>query len=312
MSFERLNLFSIAITTAIALAIGAYCRLIPSKSFYWTTRHMMQYLGFVHFAVGYHFFLTSRMIRPQLVSGNPGFFLKLMGCLAVSTLFYKVPEWQPVVYALFYLHAAENSVYHLFKLGQYPAGSGQARVSGGALFPLLLVLIIIRLSPQYATFVNFPMGFARLGVLFFTLAFLRFLLPSTQWKTGWGLVRRQHVLIAWFFIVSFLFAERFELYDFFIIWHYVIWFLYTWIQRPLDRTRLVWSHLLFAIIYKALFLTADAGVRLFHPLTLWLLIGPVSFMAQTACHILITLVFRKYPSAMLADRPNSLRVAPAV
>ncbi len=311
-SFETLNLLSLAVTCAIGMSVAVYCRVEPTKSFYWTTRHMMQYLGLVHFAVGYHFFFASQAIRSQLRTSPAVLIAKLIGCVIASVPVYQFPRFEPIVYTLFYLHAAENAVYHIYRMSNTPTTPPEGRVSPDALMPLLLVLILGRLSPQYATHPGSSVRLMCLATLFVCVIFLHSLLPMTSWRQGWRLVAQQPVLLTYFFVVSLFFFEGSFLYDYFIIWHYVIWFAYTWIQKPADRKRLVWSHVAFAVIYKALYLLGDARVVLLHPLVLWILVGPVSFMAQTTCHILLAFVFRRYPAAVRTESPESLRVAPAM
>ena len=311
-SFEALNVLSLAATVAIAVSVAVYCRFTPAKNFYWTTRHMMQYLGLIHFAVGYHFFFASPAARSQITGSPVSFFAKLLGCLLVSVSVYQFPVLEPIVYTLFYLHAAENAVYHIYRIGQAPSAPADERVSSDALFPMLCVLILGRLSPLYATHVETPVRLVCLVTLLACILFLQTLLPVTSWRQGWRLLVRHHTLLAYFLVVSLFFREGLLLYDYFIIWHYVIWFIYTWVQKPSDRTRLVLSHAAFAVIYKGLYLLGDARIVLFHPLVLSILVGPVSFMAQTTCHILLAFVFRQYPAAARAQGAGTLRVAPAV
>ncbi len=88
--------------------------------------------------------------------------------------------------------------------------------------------------------------------------------------------------------------------------------MYTWVQKPSDRTRLVVSHAVFAVFYKGLYLLGDTRIVLFHPLVLWMLVGPTAFLAQSTCHILLAFVFRRYPAATRTEETGPLRVAPAV
>jgi len=294
------------------VAVSLYCDLLPSKHFYWTTRHMMQYLGLIHFAVGYHYFFTSAAVRPQLAGAHPWFYAKLIACLIASVLVYRSPASEPLVYALFYLHAAENAVYHIYRSANYPVAPTAQRLSSDALWPLMAVLLFGRLSPRYATAIDSHVRLGCFVIVLTSFLFIRSLLPATSWRQGWRLVGQHHVLVTAFLIVAFFFPEGSIYYDYFIIWHYVIWFAYTWVQKPAGRARLVWSHVAFAVIYKILYLLVDAQVVLFHPLVLWILVGPVSFMAQTTAHILVAFAFRTYPAPAGAARPGPVRVAPAV
>ena len=94
--FDRLNVLSVGITLAIGAAIYAYCFLTPAAEPAQASQHLMHYLGFIHFAVGYHFFFSSPFVRPKITSGNPDFFLRLIGCIALSTLFYRYETLLPV------------------------------------------------------------------------------------------------------------------------------------------------------------------------------------------------------------------------
>ena len=96
---------------------------------------------------------------------------------------------------------------------------------------------------------------------------------------------------------------------FFIIWHYVFWFAFTWQTRPERRRLLVQTHVIAGLLYKALYVLADA--RLAHTAAVLVpLISPAAFQAQTAVHILLSFVFRVFPSA--ARQPARVRPIPAV
>ncbi|GEM_PF-7131028 len=307
--FDRLNFLSIVITALLGVVIYHYSQPHTSYlSYFLATHRVMNYLGLIHFAVAYQFFFTSPTIRPQLSIRNTTLIAKLLGCVLLSIPFY-APGLSPIVFLFFYIHAFENAGYHIFKLSAIDTQRPKERFPIEALFPLLLVLVLTRLSPSYFMDWSIPMRLARLALLAGTLVFLRHLFPVVSWTEGWTVVRRYPFVIGSFIAVSLFMPEGQALYNLFIIWHYVIWVVYTWVYKPQDRSRLIWSHLMFVALYTPLFLLDNAGMVLFHPLVLTILVGRMSFMAQSVCHFLFSLVFRQYPLTHPQRVTTSLRVA---
>ena len=302
--FTRLAVLSVLVTLGIYLAMVLYCRVVPGKSLFLTSRHVMMYIGLVHFAVGYHFFFTSSALPQQLSTGRFQFFAKLGLCAGLGILCYPLyPSSEVIAFALFYLHAAENSAFQIFKMSEADRSSSRGSIPSASLWPLIALLILARVfSPQDLAYLNWPIGFIRLGVMMSCLVLLAWLLPQTDWNQGWRLARRYWVLVASFVGIALFFREGRVAFDLFIIWHCVIWFGYTWMQRPSARLKLVESHLFFAVLYKGVWLLDDASQALSMagsgPLIPWLfpylLISRAAFTAQSTAHILLSFVFRTY------------------
>ncbi len=307
--FRLLNAVSIVVTFLIGVALAVYGQLVPeAPALHHLTRRAMMYLGLIHFAVGYHFFFTSPRTHQRWATERPQVVLSLVGCLALSVAAFRTyPFTELLVYTLFYLHAAENGIYHLFRMTERDPEAHQ-RVGLGALFPLFLLLLAFRvISPTYLGRADQTLVRAQLALVAACAVFVRLLLPRTAWRAGWRVIQDHYLLLAMFLIIALLYPERSYGYDLFIIWHYVMWFGYTWLQQPQVRGKLVWSHALFALIYGATFTLTAGGVPWTAVLGSFSAVGYASFSAQTTCHILLSFAFRRYPLA--ARQPA---VTPAV
>lgn len=303
--FDRVVFISVGFTVAIAAAIWLYCRFLPANELVPTTRHMMEYVGLVHFAVGYTFFFSSPFIRPKL--RNPqertGFLGRLLACLAIGVLcFLQFPASAPLAYTLFFIHAGENSVYHIFKLSHAPSAGQPPPIRANSLFPLVVaVLLIHNFSQLFWDNAGTFTGWLQLGLVGGGLLYIRRLLPRTDWQSGSQLVTRYAGFLLLFLGVAVAFGEGTIGSDWFIIWHCVIWVVYTWVQRPAERLRLVAWHAAFAVVYKAVWLLADAHVVVFHPGFLEEFLSHRSYLSQSVLHILVTFVFRSFT---MAPRPT--------
>ncbi len=299
--FDRMNILAVLLTLALFACFALYSALVPDKTAAGTTRHMMQYLGLVHFAVGYVFFFSSPAIRGRLTVLDPDFFGRTLLCAALSIACFRFSaEAEPLVYTLFYLHAAENAGYHVFRLGQAAVRPGTVRPTPTTIFPLLAVLLLLRVSPDYLAGLPRVPYMGQLGVVVLCFIFVRRLLPGTDWRAGWRVVAQQPWTILAFLAVVLAFPERSIAFDLFIIWHYVIWFIYTWDQKPDTRRLLIWAHALFLGIYKGVYLLYDQHLASLWPLLI-LLVSPWSFRAQTTLHILLSFAFRRFGASAPAQ-----------
>ena len=291
--FDRLHLLAMGTTVLIGTTIYLYCRLVPTHTFNDMTFNTLYFLGFTHFAVGYYFFFTSPYVRPLMRTDRRWFLVRIAGCIAISTLFYTFSIWSLfIVYTLAFLHGAEGTVYHISRMSSREAPADLQPVN--TLFPLLALLFITRLSPDYLTQLDSPIRLAQVGVVLVGLALMRTRLPPTDWRSSWSLMIRSPLLIVYFLTVSLFFKEGSPAWSYSVIWHYVIWTLYAWFQKPATRTRLIGAHLVFGILYAGFYLLAHATAAVVPQRVWWLLIGTTAFWAQTACHILISFTFRKY------------------
>lgn len=302
--FDRVVFLSVGGTIAIAAAIWLYCRLLPQHELAPTTRHAMEYVGLVHFAVGYTFFFSSPFIRPKLrhPQERASFFGRLLGCVAISALcFTAFPASDPLAYTLFFIHAGENSVYHIFKMSQVPSADSSRPLGANSLFPLTLaVLLAHSVSQLFWDNAGTLTGWLQLGLVGAGLLYVRRLLPPTDWWGGWQLVGRYAGFLVLFLGAAVTFGEGTIGSDWFIIWHCVIWVVYTWVQRPAERLRLIAWHAVFAVVYKAVWLLADAQVAIVHPAFLETFLSHRSYMAQSVLHILVTFVFRSFAARATA------------
>src|SRR5262245_35495197 len=70
----------------------------------------MYYFGFVHFAVGYHFFARSDATRALARRAPVATILGLGACVLVALPFYTVTR-APLAYTVVFVHFAENALY---------------------------------------------------------------------------------------------------------------------------------------------------------------------------------------------------------
>lgn len=301
MSYTRMHLLATALTLATFAAFAAAARL-SGVTLASSVHHGMWYIGFVHFAAGYVFFFSAPAIRAQMADAPDAFWGKVAFCGAVAVMLLRQPAEVsfPLVQTLFYLHAAENSAYKIARLAPGAPGP-DARLE--ALFPLALVLIGLRVLPGFA--LHTLLGLAQLGIVVVCVAFVRALLPAqTDWRAGARLILRSAVIVGSFALVAVAFREQGIAFDLFIVWHCIIWFLFTWQTRPAARPQLVRTHVWLGGVFAALFaLHYGPWARGALPLA----VDSAGFLWQSALHIVLSFVFRRY-GAVPQLRPA---VAPA-
>ncbi len=287
--FDRLNLLSFATTFVLLIGVYFYCHKISGADVSRTTRHMMNYLGFTHYAVGYLFFFNAPAIQSQLKTRKAYFSLKFMACALLSAFFYKLQRFELLVYTLTYLHLAENAIFQILKL---PADQDGPPFQANALFPMVLSLLLIRVFPNYLNLPIIPMRIGQIALVLAIILFVRSLLPSTDWREGFRLLGKYFWVAAFFAGVSIFVREASLPFDLFIIWHYGMWFFYTWFQKKEGRKSLVVSHLVFGIIYQTLYWTY-ANVPSLHSV-LYFLVSPAAFLGQTVMHVATSFAFRNF------------------
>lgn len=319
MSYTRMHLFATALTLAAFAAFAAAARVsgLPLES---AVHHGMWYIGFVHFAAGYVFFFSAPAIQAQMAEAPAVFWSKVALCGAVAVMLLRQPVYVafPLVQTLFYLHAAENSAYKIARLSPGaprspldPARGGRPEPAEGrpearleALFPLALVLIGLRVLPGFA--LHTTLGLVQLGVVIVCMAIVRALLPvHTDWRAGAKLIGRSAVIVGSFALVAMAFRERGIAFDLFIVWHCIIWFLFTWQTRPAARGQLVRTHLGLGGVFAVLF-ALHYGPWAWGALPL--AVDSEGFLWQSALHILLSFVFRRYGAATLPRLQTALAI----
>jgi hypothetical protein len=243
----------------------------------------MYYFGFVHYAVGYHFFARSASTRALARRSPLGLGIGLLACAAVSAPFYTA-ALGPIVYTSVFLHFSENALYLALKR------DGRLETDAGGVLPILVALAMARLAgvlvhaPEQATL--------HAAVAVAILAAYRLCTGPSDWRAGQAILARCWTLPLGLALVGLLVADNSFGWPLFTYWHFAIWFLHQWRTRPETRARLVRSHAAFGALYVALVIGSVGRFAFLPGIVVFALVSPFAYQAQSMLHVLVTLVFR--------------------
>ncbi|MGH7894889.1 MAG: hypothetical protein ACREQL_09480, partial [Candidatus Binatia bacterium] len=243
----------------------------------------MYYFGFVHFAVGYHFFARSAATRTLARRTPLGMAVGLAACAMASVPFY-TSVLAPVVYTSVFVHFAENGLYLALKR------DGRTETEGGGILPVLFVLATARMA---GVLLHVPAQAAlHLSVAAALLAVYRFRTGAPDWRAGWAVGGRCWVLVLGLALVGLLVPDTSLGWPLFAYWHFATWFLHQWRTRPETRARLAWSHAAFGVVYFLLVIGSFGRWAVLPGAAAFALVSPFAYQAQSMLHVLVTLVFR--------------------
>ncbi len=294
--FARMTWFAAGATGLLALALAAVHPIARPLDLETLATQFAMWITFIHFGVGYEFFVRSRLRRRAFATPSVGLGLAVCGA-AGAAAYWAWPHSLPVLHILFFLHATENAVYHLSKLSPDHRGIGNALVPVGASIATPALLVAAIFSDARIEIVLAQWGAVGICLAWVARAVSRDTRPQ-NWGRGWKLVWDLRFVLVGSAVLALGFRFGSLPYALFIVWHVVSWTIFSWHTQPEARPTLVRSHLIFGAIYSALFTLAALGMTLGHPMILALLVGPTGFVAQGVCHILMGFAFRHYEAPL--------------
>ena len=283
--FDHLNVAALVITAVIGLALRGWGIRPGRMAFPALVPLAANYLGYVHFAVGYWFMACSsargmaRRRRPMTTA------CRITACVVLA-LPFGIPRTTPALFALTYMHFAENAAYQAVAAS---TGEGGDRTFRAGL-PLVAILASVWVLGHLAA----PQRFNNLQLSVVAgFVFAAWLLwPVGNWRAGFGVLGRSPTMLPLFAAVAFLVSEGRTIFYLWLIWHYVTWVLWIWTERPAARRSLLTTHAVAGIVYGIIFRAALTPGTWMAPL-LWPLVSPGAFGVQSALHILLTVRTRR-------------------